>query len=123
MALGVRIWTAWRLRLNLLCGMLVLLVGGCSGLAVQPPDGPMPTYLVHIAFASTAERNRLAAELDVWEVDQAGRTLLARVRPDQLLGLRVMGRRMTAECRLMGEYQAALGLDDAAYGAFCPGDR
>lgn len=99
--------------------IMLLLLSGCAALTIRATEGVSPMYIVRIFFASRAERDRLAAELDVWEVSQQEQFLIARVRPDQYLALSAAGWRIELDCAKMEQYTDALGLDAAAYSALC----
>ncbi|MEZ4726361.1 MAG: hypothetical protein R3E79_04420 [Caldilineaceae bacterium] len=107
-------------RLLVTLGLSVMLLfSSCTNLTIRTADGGTPTYIVRLSFASPGERDRLAAELDVWEVNQREQFLIARVRPDQYLALATVGWRMELDCAKMEQYTDALALDVAAYTVLC----
>lgn len=67
-----------------------LLLHGAA-LAQTPDAGAGEPLVVEITFAGQADANRLASQLDVWEVDHAAHTLVAYVTPAQAAALRAAG--------------------------------
>ena len=108
----------WRWRLWLVS---MLAVVGCSARPITPAaDSPQPMYLVRIHFATLAERDRLAGELDVWEVHRQEQYLIARLNGGTYLALAVTGWRISPECARMRQFQAALNLDERTLQQICP---
>ena len=113
----------WRLsrKQGWLWGAALLLVMGCQGLSLYPPDGgPRPMYVVRIYFATLAERDRLAGELDVWEVHRPEGYLVARIDGGMYLTLAYTGWRVTPECATMRQLQDALDLQETTLASLCP---
>lgn len=114
----------WRLNRKyswwLWVGALLLLTS-CQGLSLYPPDGALrPMYVVRIYFTSLAERDRLASELDVWEVHRPEGYLVARIDGGTYLTLTFTGWRMTPECTTMRQLQDALDLQETTLADLCP---
>lgn len=98
-----------------------LLVAGCSGLRIHPADGrPLPMYIARIHFATLAERDQLAGELDVWEVHRQEQYLIARLDAGAYLTLAFTGWRISPECDRMRQFQSALNLADETLQQICP---
>ena len=110
-----RLWQGWLW----LAGMLLL--AGCRGLTSYPADGaPQPMYLARIHFASPAERDQLASELDVWEVHRQEQYLIARLDGGTYLTLAFTGWRISLECARMRQLQSALNLSETTLQQICP---
>ena len=106
--------------------ILTTLLGGCT-FVIQPPASA-PTVdawlIVRINYPSVAVLNQLAAELDVWEVNRADQTLVARVTLAQYQALVAEKLTMTVDCAKMQQYAQALGTATATIQAIvqevCP---
>jgi murein tripeptide amidase MpaA len=70
--------------------LLALMLHGAALAQATPGDGVQP-LVVTIGFADGVDANRLAGQLDVWEIDHASRTLVAYVTPVQLAALQAEG--------------------------------
>jgi hypothetical protein len=76
--------------------------------------------VVRVYFTSTDELNRWAAQMDVWEVDRASSSFVARVTSDEYHRLVQEGERVEFDCEQMRRYASALELDQAALQKLCP---
>ncbi len=93
-----------------LCLLLGLLGAACKLIeptaAAQPADDRI---IVQIHYDSSEQLNQLAAELDIWEINRAAQTLVARVTLAQRRWVIDQGLTVTLDCDKMKQYAAALG--------------
>jgi hypothetical protein len=95
--------------------MLNLLLASCTMIQPLPPQTSDDGWLiVRINYDSTATLNRIASELDIWEVDRTAQTLVARVRLDQRQWVLALGQSITLDCAKMRANRDALGTRTAA---------
>ena len=91
--------------------ILAVLLGSCT-FVIRPPAS-MPAedgwIIVHIDYPSVVVLNQLASELDVWEVNRAAQTLVARVTLAQYQALVAEELTVSVDCAKMQQYAQALG--------------
>ncbi|MDQ3250603.1 MAG: hypothetical protein M3Q45_15535 [Chloroflexota bacterium] len=95
-----------------LATLILMLLTGCTPLIVAPAtDAQAEAWLiVRIGYPSTDSLNQLAAELDIWEVDRAEQSLVARVTIAQYQALLNDDLTMQVDCPKMKQYASALGV-------------
>ena len=91
--------------------LIMTLLMGCVPLIATPtPQPPAAGWLiVRVEYPTTAMLNQLAAELDVWEVQQAAGIVVARVTLAQYDALQEQQLAVTLDCAKMQQYAQALG--------------
>lgn len=94
--------------------LLSLWASGCTPLILTPtPVAPLAApvdtrLLVQVTYPTVAVLNALAGELDIWEVDRAAQTFVARVTLDQYDDLLQQGLPVKLDCAKMRQYAQAL---------------
>jgi len=100
-----------RLVLGFLSLILTLLLGSCT--FVIQPSASTPAedgwIIVRVDYPSVAILNQLASELDVWEVNRAAQTLVARVTLAQYQALLAKELPVSVDCAKMRQYAPTLG--------------
>lgn len=94
----------------------VLLCCGCTPLILTPtPAEPLAELadarlIVQVDYPTVELLNTLAGELDIWEVDRAAQTLVARITLEQYDTLRQQDLQVTLDCAKMRQYAQSLDL-------------
>lgn len=112
-----------RLTKHWTIGLLLILLGwgsGCTPL-IQPPtpaasavEAEEAHLIVLVQYPTVDVLNALAGELDVWEVDRATQTFVARITLAQYELLRQQALPVKLDCAKMEQYSAANGVVTAA---------
>jgi len=97
--------------LGLLSLILPALLGSCTFVIRPPTSTPAEDgwIIVRVDYPSVAILNQLASELDVWEVNRAAQTLVARVTLAQYQALLAKELTVSVDCAKMQQYAQALG--------------
>ncbi len=106
--------------------ILTALLGSCTFVIRSPVAAPAEDswLIVRVGYPSVVVLNQLAAELDVWEVNRADQTLVARVTLAQYQALAAEKLTVNVDCAKMQQYAQALGASTATVQAIiqeaCP---
>lgn len=101
--LGMGLWCSG-------CTPLIMAPTPAASLA-EPNAEPVEAWLiVQVTYPSVEVLNSLAGELDVWEVDRAAQTFIARVTLAQYDVLLQQELTVTLDCAKMRQYEQALNL-------------
>lgn len=106
-------------------GLGLLLFISCWGSGCAPlimPPTPVASsveaedvhLIVQVTYPTVAVLNALASELDVWEVDRAAQTFVARITMTQYEALLQQKLLVTLDCAKMQQYAQASNLTTAA---------
>ena len=97
--------------LGLLSLILTVLLGSCTFVIQPSPSAPAEDgwLIVRVNYPSVVVLNQLASELDVWEVNRAAQTLVARVTLAQYQALLAEELTVSVDCAKMQQYAQALG--------------
>lgn len=96
--------------------LLSLWVSGCTPLILTPtPAAPLADpvdarLIVQVTYPTVDLLNALAGELDIWEVDRAAQTFVARVTLAQYDALLQQDLPVQLDCAKMRQYAQALTL-------------
>ena len=82
------------------------MIGSCTPLIMTPTPVAQSEgrLIVQITYPSVDVLNELASELDIWEVDRAAQTLVARITLEQHTALRQQDLIMTLDCPKMRQF-------------------
>lgn len=97
--------------LGLLSLILTVLLGSCTFVIRSSPSAPAEDgwLIVRVDYPSVVVLNQLASELDVWEVNRAAQTLVARVTLAQYQALVAEKLTVSVDCAKMRQYAQTLG--------------
>jgi len=102
---------------------MAVMISSCTPLLMTPvaqSEGSVAKtegrLIVQITYPTVDVLNELAGELDIWEVDRAAQTLIARITLEQYTALRQPDLIITLDCAKMRQYaqQNNLSLPDIA---------
>jgi hypothetical protein len=90
--------------------ILTMLLGSCTFVIQPPASAPAEDgwIIVRVDYPSVVVLNQLASELDVWEVNRAAQTLVARVTLAQYQALLAEKLPVSVDCAKMRQYAPTL---------------
>lgn len=83
-----------------------VMISSCTPLIMTPTPVAQTEgrLIVQISYPTVDVLNELASELDIWEVDRAAQTLVARMTLEQYSALRQQDLTMTLDCSKMRQF-------------------
>ncbi|MBX3015894.1 MAG: hypothetical protein KF832_30520 [Caldilineaceae bacterium] len=112
----LRTWCFRRARWLFWVVFVTLVSSACTPLMLTPtPMTPTPVaeelrLIVTVHYPTVAVLNRFAGELDIWEVDRAGQTFVARITLAQYDALLQEQLTVTLDCAKMRQYESTTTL-------------